>query len=245
MLPSPSHDAYAAVVVVRTSAVSRDHPQKQRREVAEVLDLVGKLVEQRLHAVQRDLDRFERLGNARRRSRRAPAAASGSSTPPGVAQDGWMRLPPSSSMMRWPNFRSRMPRRAKSGSCSSRPKMLRLAGSESKPSSRSGEDRWKKLSACDCRICAVVHQPAQQRRRRRNLDAEQRVAGLGAGQHVAHRADAADARHQRRASRGTAGPRRSSRSRGIRPRGTAPNPPRPRRPRRWRSWRDPRYGLPE
>ena len=34
------------------------------------------------------------------------------------------------------------------------PKMLRVAGSESMPSSRSGEDRWKKLSACDCTICA-------------------------------------------------------------------------------------------
>ena len=28
--------------------------------------------------------------------------------------------------------------------------MLRWAGSESKPSSRSGAERWKKLSACDC-----------------------------------------------------------------------------------------------
>ena len=30
------------------------------------------------------------------------------------------------------------------------PKMLRLTGSESQPSSRSGDDRWKKLSAWDC-----------------------------------------------------------------------------------------------
>ena len=44
----------------------------------------------------------------------------------------------------------------------------------------------------------VVHQAAQQRRHRRDLDAEQGVAGLGARQHVAHGADAADARHQRR-----------------------------------------------
>ena len=32
--------------------------------------------------------------------------------------------------------------------------MLRRAGSESKPSSRSGAERWKKLSACDCTNCA-------------------------------------------------------------------------------------------
>ena len=33
------------------------------------------------------------------------------------------------------------------------PSTLRLAGSESMPSSRSGEERWKKLSACDCTNC--------------------------------------------------------------------------------------------
>ena len=31
---------------------------------------------------------------------------------------------------------------------------LRRAGSESKPSSRSGDERWKKHSACDCTIWA-------------------------------------------------------------------------------------------
>ena len=34
------------------------------------------------------------------------------------------------------------------------PNRLRVAGSASMPSSRSGEERWKKLSACDCTICA-------------------------------------------------------------------------------------------
>ena len=34
------------------------------------------------------------------------------------------------------------------------PKMLRLAGSASQPSSRSGEDRWKNDSACDWVIWA-------------------------------------------------------------------------------------------
>ena len=53
-----------------------------------------------------------------------------------------------------PNLRSAMPSRAASGCFSRSPATLRLAGSESMPSSRSGADRWKKLSACDCTICA-------------------------------------------------------------------------------------------
>jgi hypothetical protein len=51
-----------------------------------------------------------------------------------------------------PKRRMRTPRRAISGSASIRPNTWRLAGSESKPSSRSGELRWKNDSACDCRI---------------------------------------------------------------------------------------------
>ena len=40
---------------------------------------------------------------------------------------------------------------------------------------------------------AKVHQPAQLVRGGRNIDRHQRVAGLGGGERVAHRADAADA----------------------------------------------------
>ena len=40
------------------------------------------------------------------------------------------------------------------------------AGSESMPSSRSGAERWKKLSACDCTNLRAVDQLAQQLRRR-------------------------------------------------------------------------------
>ncbi len=53
-------------------------------------------------------------------------------------------------MISWPNLRRATPARAISGLSSIRPKMLRRAGSESKPSSRSGAERWKKLRACDC-----------------------------------------------------------------------------------------------
>ncbi len=76
--------------------------------------------------------------------------------------------------------------------------MLRLAGSASKPSSRSGEDRWKKLSACDCMICArfII---------RRSFSAVGGIVtdsrwsqALVGRQEVAHRADAAGARRQRR-----------------------------------------------
>ena len=37
---------------------------------------------------------------------------------------------------------------------SATPKMLLFAGSASMPNSRSGEERWKRLSACDCVTCA-------------------------------------------------------------------------------------------
>jgi hypothetical protein len=53
-----------------------------------------------------------------------------------------------------PELAQRDTHAASSGCCSISPKMLRCAGSESKPTSRSGADRWKKLSACDCTNCA-------------------------------------------------------------------------------------------
>ena len=53
-----------------------------------------------------------------------------------------------------PNWRRRMPLRAISGYSAATPKMLRFLGSESKPKMKSGEERWKKLRACDCKTCA-------------------------------------------------------------------------------------------
>ena len=61
-----------------------------------------------------------------------------------------MRSPASPSITCWPNLRSAMPSRSVSGAVSSSPTMLRLAGSESMPSSRSGAERWKNERACDC-----------------------------------------------------------------------------------------------
>ena len=66
------------------------------------------------------------------------------------------------------------------------------------PSSRSGDDRWKKLSACDCTICARFMM-------RRSFSAVSgmrtaRIASQALAEAIRwrHRADAADARHQRR-----------------------------------------------
>ncbi len=91
-----------------------------------------------------------------------------------------------------------MPSSASSGFFSATPKMLLLAGSASIPSSRSGDDRWNRLRACDWVTCASP-------KMRRSLSAvggilhrQQRVAGLGRSDQMADRADAADARHQRR-----------------------------------------------
>ncbi len=72
--------------------------------------------------------------------------------------------------------------------------MFRSAGSLSKPRSRSGELRWKKLSACDWTICARFIS-------RRSFTAaggmrhgQDLVARLGRGEQVADRTDAADPR---------------------------------------------------
>ena len=70
-------------------------------------------------------------------------------TPPGTTQVGWIFLPPRVSMMVWPIWRSRIPSLARAGSWRMTPKMLRVAGSESQPSSKSGEERWKKDRAWD------------------------------------------------------------------------------------------------
>ena len=73
--------------------------------------------------------------------------------PPGTAPVPWMRLPAViAAMTCCPYLRSFTPFSARSGYFSSTPTMLRRCDSLSKPNSRSGDDRWKKCSACDCRI---------------------------------------------------------------------------------------------
>ena len=88
------------------------------------------------------------------RIRSRVSSASGASTPPGTTQAGWIRLPPSHSMICCPNRRTPTPSRARPGFAWATPMMLRFAGSASKPKRRSGEDRWKKLSALDWTIWA-------------------------------------------------------------------------------------------
>src|SRR4029450_12586473 len=77
------------------------------------------------------------------------SACSGASTPPGTTQAGWMRLPPSDSMTCWPKRRSPTPSRASWGLAPRTPNRWRPLASASNPKRRSGEDRWKKLSAWD------------------------------------------------------------------------------------------------
>ena len=100
-------------------------------------------------------------------------------------------------MICWPNWRRRMPLRAISGFSSATPKMLLLGGIGIHAESRSGEDRWKKLRACDCR-------PGPDSKMRRSLSAvggmrtaSSCIAGLGGRYQMAYRADAADAGHER------------------------------------------------
>ena len=82
---------------------------------------------------------------ARIRSR--TSAVSWNATPPGTMPVGWIRLPPSHSMICWPHLRSPIPSRASCGFLRATPTMLRIAGSASNPNSRSGELRWKNESA--------------------------------------------------------------------------------------------------
>ena len=78
---------------------------------------------------------------------------------------------------------------------------------------RSGLDRWKKLSACDCTIWARFIMRRSFAAVRGCSTASSSSLALPSDQ-VAHRADAADARREDGISR-TACPRRTSRSRGT------------------------------
>ena len=97
-------------------------------------------------------------------------------------------------MISWPNCRRRMPARARSGLAAARPKTLRCGwrGFPAEQKIRGAEMEETQRMALD--DLAEVHQPAQLVGRRRNIDRQDGVAGLGRGQHVAHRANAANAR---------------------------------------------------
>ncbi len=75
------------------------------------------------------------------------SGVSWNATPPGTMPSGWIRLPPSHSMICWPHLRSPMPSLASAGFACATPMMLRTAGSPSNPNSRSGDERWKNESA--------------------------------------------------------------------------------------------------
>ncbi len=66
---------------------------------------------------------------------------SGSLTPPGTHHAGWMRFPPSRSMMSCPNFRNITPSVANSGCFLINPNTFRSRGSASMPSIKSGLER--------------------------------------------------------------------------------------------------------
>ena len=109
-------------------------------------------------------------------------------------------LPPSISMISWPNWRRRMPPRASSGSAAIRPKTLRLAGSAVPAEQQVGRAQVEEAQRVRLDDLAEVHQPAQLLGRRRDAHGQDCVAGLGRGQQVADRADAADARGDARPS---------------------------------------------
>ena len=93
------------------------------------------------------------------------SAVSGSLTPPGTTHAGWMRLPPSISMIVCPICRRRMPSRASSrmlGACT--PKMLRLAGSAVHPQQQIRAGQVEEAQRMGLHDLRQVHHPAQLRR---------------------------------------------------------------------------------
>ena len=97
-------------------------------------------------------------------------------------------------MISWPNWRSRMPARARSAFAAIKPKTLRCAGGVSQPSRKSGALRWKEAQRVALDDLAEVHQPAELVGGGRDVDGHDGVAGLGRGEQMADGADAADAR---------------------------------------------------
>ena len=125
-----------------------------RGEVAEDGGLVGPVHERRLVPGDRPLDRGQRLGDcgqdpvARlRRERRVDAAGHDPRRVDPLAAE------PLDDLLAEPAQRRSRRGRAP-GSPEPDPMMLRVAGSASKPNRRSGDDRWKKLSAFDWTIWA-------------------------------------------------------------------------------------------
>ena len=126
------------------------------------------------------------------------ASVSGSLTPPGTIQAGWMRLPPSRSMMLLAELAQ--------ADAVERELGILLGNSKNVAGGRIGVHAEQQVGRRKVKQAQGVglgdlRQPedaAQLVGGGRNLDRQQRVAGLGRGDQVADRADAADARHQRR-----------------------------------------------
>ena len=57
-------------------------------------------------------------------------------------------------MICWPNWRRRMPSRASSGLAAHHAEDVALRRVRIHAQQQVGAERWKKLSACDCTICA-------------------------------------------------------------------------------------------
>ena len=133
---------------------------------------------------------------ARMRSRFS--AVSGSETPPGTTQAGWMRLPASHSMICWPNWRRRMPSRASVGMALHHAEDVARGGVGIHAEEQVGRRQIEEAEGVRLHDLRQVEDAAQARGVGRNAHGQDGVAGLGGGDQVADRADAADARHQRR-----------------------------------------------
>ena len=113
--------------------------------------------------------------------------------PPGIAPVPWIFLPAVALMISWPYLRIITPWTARSGNLAATPMTLRMAGSASKPNSRSGRDQVEEVQRVRLEHLAVVHEPAHLLGRGRELlAADDPVHRLGGGEVVADRADAAE-----------------------------------------------------
>ena len=233
MLPAASTKRRYAVVVLE-AAVVVDQPHEHRREVAEGPDLFAEALQCALEPVAACGRRCASASGMRGQDLVATAPrSSGSLTPPGTTHAGWIRFPPSHSMICWPNWRRRMPSRASSGMLLHHAEDVALGRiAVHARAAGPGDDRWKKLSACDCTICARFMMRRSLTAVSRNAHGQDGIAGLGGGQQVAAPGRCRRCAPSAKAFRRTAGPRRISRSRGTGSRGSA-HPPRVPASSRW------------
>jgi len=113
-------------------------------KLPDVLDFDGEGISRPLRRPRGHLDGFEAFGDPPADLVAGRPRVMAVSTPPGAPQAGWMRLPPTSSMMPLPELAQADAAAGEIEVVFDEAEEIPLLGRESMPSSRSGAERWKK-----------------------------------------------------------------------------------------------------